>query len=80
MKKNNDESLFVEEEYIGGSNISSNNDIEDVYREVSNISPFVDYINNNDIDSALNMLNRCDNIHIKEKDEMLENMKNKLKC
>lgn len=80
MKKNNDESLFVEEEYIGSSNISSNNDIEDVYREISNISPFVDYINNNDIDSALNMLNRCDNIHINEKDVMLENMKNKLKC
>lgn len=80
MKKSNDESLFIEEEYTRNSNISSNNDIEDAYRVISNISPFVDYINNNDIDSALNTLNRCDNICIKEKDEMLENMKNKLKC
>lgn len=80
MKKSNDESLFIEEEYTRNSNISSNDDIEDAYRVISNISPFVDYINNNDIDSVLNTLNRCDNIRIKEKDEMLEDMKNKLKC
>lgn len=79
MKKNNDESLFVEEEYNDNADIS-NMDIEEAYMEISNISPFNDYINNNDIDSTLNMLNRCASIRTKEKDETIEDMKNKLKC
>lgn len=79
MKKNNDESLFVEEEYNDNADIS-NMDIEEAYMEISNISPFDDYINNNDIDSTLNMLNRCASIRTKEKDETIEDMKNKLKC